>query len=536
MFPFFLVLSHSAFISFSKTKTLTLKPLNASDLSAIIANTSSLVILAGTADDKEVVPAFIRAQHLFPEFEFVVAPPSAVKANLNRSRPKPPYLALFQRQKPFVVVGPIDGEETLVTMLDLYITRTRPTLVNFAEMVQALGAAPRTISGPSSIFNSLLEISRMGSTSVGPTDVLSLSPELAGQLGLGEKNCSIYRRDDEGFDQFPCNLRGFSISAIPTFSRRIGGLKKSRQHVVALYTRPPEAAKSAAEVLWELGTVFRDFRFVFLSDAEKSTLTQFLPTFGDNVTDVAIVNFTGGYAFNLSHFFTSEMRLSSPFDAKLWGNKVLTVCQSIRANTIPKIYRSEAVPRPMRGNLQRIVGETWKSVVFNETRDVLVLMLKQKCVPCTRLFEHFRRLASSVEKTANSSYVFAFIDVKGNQIEGGFPVSVAPALALYPMGNKSDVKLLPYESFATLAWFARRYATQPHAVEADWPTEEEIARAEGRVAELSKTVGPRMAKVLEGELADLKEDVARARVTETAVGKERVGEKATDAGDLRDVL
>jgi hypothetical protein len=432
-----------------------------------------------------------------------------MRAFLNRTRPRTPYLAIFQRHKPYAAVGPVDDGNHLPHLIDLFTVRPRPVVAAYADLLGALSGAPRTIITPEKSFEKVLDIVRITGPTVGPTNIVVVSPALAAELELQPGQCKVFRMDDTMVEDFQTSATQFAQHAQPLFVKSVRRLGKFKGNVIVLHTKDRATMSDVNDILGQLSTHFKDFKFAFITESETQIIANFthLP-FGEFVTDVAVVNFAGGYFYDVSSLFAVEGKMNETFDASTWGHAIVALCYELRTKNISKIYRSEPIPSGLLGALQPVVGLNYNQTVSDETRDVLVLFVKPRCPECSRLFSVYRRFAEAIRETGETSLLFGYVDTSENQIEGGFPVSVIPSIVLYPKRNKTDVKVLLSEPYRVLAWFTRTYTSDGSPITADLPTQADLTEATERARQSAGALGSGWTAVLEDELDTLAAAIA----------------------------
>jgi hypothetical protein len=355
-----------------------------------------------------------------------------------------------------------------------------------------------------------MAMAKLTGATIGPANIVTITQELARDIHLQPGMCGLFRHEDMALEPFECNLGPYLQTVRPPFVLSHKRLPKSKDLVVAFRTGDiSETARNGAQsILDQLSGFFGDFRFVWFNDRDAHFVTDLTTiNFSESVTDVVAVNFTGGYWYNASSFFTQEMRTNATFDAQAWGNAIVSYCTAIHSRELPRVYRSEQEEAPQTGALmQKIVGSNYLATVGNTSRDVVVLLKKAvNCPACGQAFRIGLDLATAVEKAGNSSLAFYFIDIGLNQIENGFPVNFAPAYLLYPAANKTDVKMLPDLSLKVFTWLTAKYGK--HAAKVELPNDEEMRTISESAEKMAKKAGPKMAGVLRQEMEELGRDV-----------------------------
>lgn len=99
--------------------------------------------------------------------------------------------------------------------------------------------------------------------------------------------------------------------------------------------------------------------------------------------------------------------------------------------------KSDPVPEPQTvDGVTTLVGKTWKEVVLDTNKDVLVKYYAPWCGHCKSLAPIWDELAKDVE--AADDLVIAKFDATTNEV-AGLEIKGYPTLKFYPKGNKDGV-------------------------------------------------------------------------------------------------
>jgi hypothetical protein len=507
LLPLALQISFSVFVPVNITQRVSFETVQLDSLKDAVATHETVVACVGTSADSALIAAFVNAKTLFRQASFVVAYPRDMKEWVNQTVPERPYLVFIKSQAVTAIVGPIDDETTLLTTIDLHLTRNRPTLETDAQLLSSLNGAPTTIIGLPRQFSKAFDIAKATGATFGPANVVAISPELYESVQLQPRHCAVFRRDDLMIEPFECTLSNYKKTVRPGFFRAKPKIAKWSDHVVAVYTHQP-LFNNVSQLLGALGAHFKDVKFVYFNARYAHLISDFTrETFNNSVINVVALNFTGGYYFNISHIITDELKSNTTFDGRKWHAALIQLCYQIRAKTLQKIYRSETVPPKSPGVIQKLVGSDYGETVTDASKDVFVMFTKPRCEICDKLYSMYRGIAQVVSRSDNSS-LFTSIDVRLNSVEGGFPLKTVPSIVLFPKANKTDIKILIHESYDVMKWFAEKYTGKP--VTHDWGKQEDIFSIKKRIARLSAKEGPEVAAILNNEFDDVKLDIIAA--------------------------
>jgi hypothetical protein len=182
----------------------------------------------------------------------------------------------------------------------------------------------------------------------------------------------------------------------------------------------------------------------------------------------------------------------STIDMRIWGRQIAAALDDIKSVKVPKRWISEDEAAESYTDLTRVVGSTYDAAISNETADVVMLFSRPKCVKCQAVQ---RKMSALKEKVNSSDYVFAIIDQKYNQVEGGLPVASAPCVIMWTRG-KRDVWVLPLERYELIVWMTQKYGTRPHRVVANLTGWTKMDKVKSRAEELAGWLKPEFASRL----------------------------------------
>jgi hypothetical protein len=345
------------------------------------------------------------------------------------------------------------------------------------------------------------------SLAAGPANVVTVSEKVATQLNFTSSECALFRQDDHAFATFPCNLPGYKSNIAPLFSYyNEHKLQHSRDLIFAFHSKEPEPIATA--FLAELGRKYRNFHFVYAPRGETYAITNFLKVvFHHPYTNIAIINYSAGFHYDLSTLVTREQFDEEPFNATVWRRRIRDIVRAVRGNKIPRVYQSDYEGERESGNLHAVVGTNYLQYAMNESADVFVMYHKPTCGNCQAIYRDcFQKFAAEVERLGNITYEFIHIDVDSNSIPEGFPVWAPGSIAIYPREWK-QVKILPLESYEFMLWFASKYASCPHPFPFEFPDNATLDKAQERMEDLALYMNESMRNVLTAVMIDVKADI-----------------------------
>jgi hypothetical protein len=412
--------------------------------------------------EPSLLTAYIQCGPLFRNATFVLTPPHVLKKYLNRKPPPQPYLVVIMNNATITAVGPILDQLSMVSLIDLYLTQSPRVLDTEVDLYGFFMSAATTLIAPYPLIARAVGFLKIAPRGSGVINVGVISHNLEEEMNWSSEFCGVYRRADSAFENFECTAAKFVKNLKPTSVKFGPRMVKNSEHLVAVFYR--DASESdVRDALFELGSHFSDFSFVIVPPMSLQLVRDLVgPSFGDSEGDLAVMNFTGGYFFNLSRAVSAALRSHQPYDIRRWANIIAQTLYHIRAGNLPKLYRSEPVISGATPMFQKLVGHNYADVVGNEGRDIFVLFLKPQCRECQNWYNLFFQFAEEIEEVGSSTYHFGFIDIAQNAIEVGFPAQKAPLIVLYPAFQTGACALTARPEL--LPWFAQRFAAARHSL------------------------------------------------------------------------
>jgi hypothetical protein len=498
----FLRLASSVFVFRNITHQFSSRPLNdSSQLSPLIASHDRVIVLGASAADETLWTTFANAQHFYPDALLVPVLSRQLKRWVRPPLPElPPYLLVFDRQNVTAFVGPVDSDPSLINLIDLYATESRPTLAKKPYVIQALNGAPVTVVTTPSTFQAGLGLVR---GSGHPINVIVAGADVAKELGI--EKCGVFRLIDSDLEPFDCSVEQFELHSRPPFQvshRRIRHLPDD-----LVLVRVGRTDTGVTDALVELGTSFPEFRIVFMRDEETEKLRWTIGGwFKDGYTAVAVTNLSGLSFFETAGYITGDLCKESTFNVTSWKEQLSKLLSDIRSGALERRYRSEPIEDALPGHIQKAVGLNYEEIVGNRNVDVVVAFQRSRCQKCASVVRKMRRFAEDLEAANCPDFLFFTIDHTRNQIPGGLPATASPCVLFYP-AHKKEVYVLPFESRQYLIWLTGKYAANPHGIRPKLASQKKLDKAASRIAELEKIVKPELVEPLRKTFGDLRADV-----------------------------
>ncbi|OHT12252.1 hypothetical protein TRFO_18059 [Tritrichomonas foetus] len=460
LLSFFFSIAFSVYIPFSLTETLSIETANDEILHKLIEENPIVIALSCSQKDAYILASFSNAESLFPEAKFVAVFPLSLRNFLNQSVPSDPYFAIIKNGVPTAVVGQIDDESTLLYMIDLHLYGTRPVLNSQSELIAALGESPITLMSSYKQFDNTFSLAKEVMPTVGPVNVISLAPSVISDINMKPNECAIYRKVDNALEPFDCSKNTFLNISKTTFDfATIDKLRNSQKLAVLFHS--PEIKPEHTELVFVLGSHFRDFNFFFLKDEKtKEFVNAFYERQFCNGLNFGIVDVKNNFIYEVNDYITDELKNATEFDAQIWLNSIAQLINALNLGQVPKTPKSEPIPKPSDLPIKKIVGLNYFDFVLETNMDVLVLFVKPRSNECAEMFTEFRKVAEDSIANNNTNLKFAFMDATVNQIDGGlYPIPGQPSILLYPAANKSFPRLMIGKKAADIQLLMRLFAT-----------------------------------------------------------------------------
>ncbi len=131
-----------------------------------------------------------------------------------------------------------------------------------------------------------------------------------------------------------------------------------------------------------------------------------------------------GDKFKMEEEFTTDGKALDAFVAKFL------------AGEIPNHLKSEPIPVPNDGPVKVVVGNNFKDIVMDETKDVLIEFYAPWCGHCKNLEPKYNELGEKLKDVEH--VVIAKMDSTANDSPGQYAVSGFPTIYRAPTGSKSN--------------------------------------------------------------------------------------------------
>jgi len=125
------------------------------------------------------------------------------------------------------------------------------------------------------------------------------------------------------------------------------------------------------------------------------------------------------------------------FEGEINVENLVKFYDDYSAKRLKPVYKSAPIPETNDEPVKVVVGKSFKDIVLDSTKDVLVEFYAPWCGHCKSLAPIYDKVAAQLA-TANPNIVLAKIDATANEIEG-IPIQGFPTLKFFPANNKTPV-------------------------------------------------------------------------------------------------
>ncbi|CAI5482474.1 unnamed protein product [Closterium sp. Yama58-4] len=172
---------------------------------------------------------------------------------------------------------------------------------------------------------------------------------------------------------------------------------------------------------------------------------------------------------------TDEIKFK--FNGQLTTDDIEAFARELAADALEPYYLSDPIPEKNDGPVLTVVGKTFKDIVLDRTKDVLLKLDVDHCQDCTDLDPTFRKL--SLKFSDAPSVVFARMNARNNEYPG-LEVSAFPTLLLYPANRKSDPIETHHTRLSRLTDFVVRNSAIPVKVPSETPPQRSSQRSRSK--------------------------------------------------------
>jgi len=195
---------------------------------------------------------------------------------------------------------------------------------------------------------------------------------------------------------------------------------------VLLFVEKSEKSEVAAKVFRKVAEkVFGQARFVQISftDSTANKITEFV---GVKQTDLPAIRLVA----------TSEQGSKSKykFEEDITFENIIKFLQDYNSKNLRSYLKSEDPPANNNGPVKTVVATTWKKIVLDPSKDVLVELYAPWCGHCKKLAPEYEKAAARLQADY-PNVILAKMDATANEIDG-VSANGYPTLKWYPAFKK----------------------------------------------------------------------------------------------------
>jgi len=286
------------------------------------------------------------------------------------------------------------------------------------------------------------------------TDVKEIRDKYAveeGQVVLFVSYGTERRLLREGFDKAKLNnfIENRKYPLVSQYERSLNQrIFQNKLDTIFLFKKDNKAGTKAFKRFKEVANEFGDkivFSFVNYEENQGAKLARNMNVTEDDLPTLRIMQIK--HPLNRFYFYKKvTLENIRGFIQDFWDRK------------IDPYFKSQPIPEEKYNNNVRVlVGKTFKEVVFDESKDVMVFFFSPTCYYSGLLKPVIEKVALRVKESPN--LVIACMDTTGNEAEDS-KASATPSVKLYPRGKKYEP--IDYNSAhieeAFMGWLSR-YST-----------------------------------------------------------------------------
>lgn len=249
-----------------------------------------------------------------------------------------------------------------------------------------------------------------------------------------DKSVDVYTGDSK-------DLEGWmKMAALPLFgelNRKHGAMyTELDKPLFILFQDPKKKKEDLNKDIAEISKVFRDrnaIAFAWIDIVELKSFAQHVGV-AKNDPAIAIYSFDEDVKFVFTEKYSAE-------SLKAWIEKFL-------AGGLTPSMKSEPIPEKNDEPVKVVVGDTWKDIVEDESKDVLIEQYAPWCGHCKKLAPVLDKLASQLSSV--ETLVIAKMDATANDAPEKYKAKGYPSIRFFPAGKSEGIS---YQGGRTLEDF-----------------------------------------------------------------------------------
>lgn len=281
----------------------------------------------------------------------------------------------------------------------------------------------------------------------------------------------LLNRDDGTFETYDGDSDGLDswlqVAALPLFaelSRTNAGMyTELDKPILMLFQDPEKKDEEVNKIIREVATLSRKegVPFTWINSVELKSFADHLGV-SDKTPALAVYEFKSDTKYVFNDEFNKE-------NLSAWVSK-------IAKGEIKATMKSEAIPATNDEPVKIVVGDSWKEIVQDESKDVLIEQYAPWCGHCKQLEPIYKDLATKLGDV--KTLVIAKMDATKNDAPKEYKAQGFPTLHFFPAGSTTGK---PYEGGRTLKDFVKflqENATNKEGIEIAETEEEDKEKAE----------------------------------------------------------
>jgi len=180
-------------------------------------------------------------------------------------------------------------------------------------------------------------------------------------------------------------------------------------------------------------------KYEFVREVGRENIGKFSFVLVDGKSQTRQVSHLGLEMENLPAIIATD-RLRYPFSGELNADNLRKFLSDYHDHKIEPDLKSQEVPSPEEfeaAAVKPVVSKTWKDVVMDEKRDVLVKFFAEWCGHCKALAPKYLKAAEDLVSVRDKLYLAEF-NVPENELKEEPPVEGFPTIIFFPAGAKDD--------------------------------------------------------------------------------------------------
>lgn len=252
-------------------------------------------------------------------------------------------------------------------------------------------------------------------------------------------------RDDGTSETFTGEADGLEswlqVAALPLFaelSRNNAGMyTELDKPILMLFQDPEKKDEEVNKIMKEVASASRKegVPFTWINSVELKSFAEHLGV-ADKTPALAVYEFKSDTKYVFNEEFNKE-------NLSAWVSK-------IAKGEISATMKSEAIPETNDEPVKVVVGDSWKEIVQDESKDVLIEQYAPWCGHCKQLEPIYNELATKLGDV--KTLVIAKMDATKNDAPKEYKAQGFPTLHFFPAGSTEGK---PYEGGRTLKDFVK---------------------------------------------------------------------------------